>query len=195
MLILLLIVLHACVALPITYCLLFEPTDARFDSRPPPVELIVAYSDLSLEPTVARPSCRMRTLKSRIPRPADRFADRSDFRPPVDEPTIAHPDLRPCRMRTSQSRILRPICLPASIPSASSSLASVSTSTSASASAPTSLIGLGRCLYCGERSCAKRWCVRYRDDLDTGRIRLDTRGRICLGHSPASVVRMRIGTS
>jgi hypothetical protein len=94
-------------------------------------------------------------------------------------------------MRTSQSRILRPTCLPASIPSASPSLASVSTS----ASAPTSLIGSGRCLYCGNRSCAKRWCVRYRDDLDTGRIRLDTRGRICLSHSSASVVRMRIGTS
>jgi hypothetical protein len=105
----------------------------------------------------------------------------------------AHPDLRPCRMRTLQSRIPRPTCLPASIPSASPSLASVSTS--ASASMPTSLIGSGRCLYCGDRSCAKRWCVRYRDDLDTGRIRLDTRGRLCLGYSPASVVRMRMGTS
>jgi hypothetical protein len=187
-----LIVLHACVALPTAYCLLFEPTDARFDSRPPPVEPIVAHSDLPVEPIARpdRPSCRMRTLKSRIPRPVDRFISRSDIRPPVDEP-IAHPDLRPCRMRTSQSRILRPTYLPASIPSASPSLASVSTS----ASAPTSLIGSGRCLYCGDRSCAKRWCVRYRDDLDTGRIRLDTRGRICLGHSPVSVVRMRIGTS
>jgi hypothetical protein len=194
MLILLLIMSHACVALPITYCLLFEPIDARFDSQPPPVKPIVAHSDLPVEP-IARPyrhSCRMRTLKSRIPRPINRFADRSDLRPPIDEPTIAHPDLRPRRMRTSQSRILRPTYLPASIPSASFSLTSVSTS----ASAPTSLIGSGRCLYCGERSCAKRWCVRYRDDLDTGRIRLDARGRICLGHSPAaSVVRMRIGTS
>jgi hypothetical protein len=196
MLILLLIALHACVALPIAYCLLFEPIDARLDSRPPPVEPIVAHSDLPVEPIARpyRPSCRMRTQKSRISRPVDRFANRSDLRPPVDEPTIAHPDLRPCRMRISQSRILRPTCLPASIPSASSSLASVSTSTSASA--PTSLIGSDRCLYCGERSCAKRWCVRYRDDLDTGRIRLDTRGRICLGHAPtASVVRMRIGIS
>jgi len=194
MLILLLIALHACVALPTAYCLLFEPTNARFDSRPPPVEPIIAHSDLPVELTVARPyrpSCRMRTQKSRISCPVNRFANRSDLRPPVDEPTIAHPDLRPCRMRTSQSRILRPTCLPASIPSASPLLASVSTS----ASAPTSLIGSGRCLYCGERSCAKRWCVRYRDDLDTGRIRLDTRGRICLSHSPASIVRMRIGTS
>jgi hypothetical protein len=187
--------LHACVALPTVYCLLFEPTDARFDSRPPPVEPIVAHSDLPVEPIARhdRPSCRMRTLKSRISRPVDRFISRSDLRPPVDEPTIAHPDLRPCRMRISQSRILRPTYLPASIPSASSSLTSVSTSTSAST--PTSLIGSGRCLYCGDRSCAKRWCVRYRDDLDTGRIRLDTRGRICLGHSPVSVIRMRIGTS
>jgi hypothetical protein len=128
MLILLLIVLHACVALPTVYCLLFESTDARFDSRPPPVEPIVAHSDLPVEP-IARPdhpSCRMRTLKSRIPRPVDRFISRSDLRPPpVDEPMAAHPDLRPCRMRTLQSRIPRPTCLPASIPSASPSLASV----------------------------------------------------------------------
>jgi hypothetical protein len=94
-------------------------------------------------------------------------------------------------MRTSQSRILRPICLPTSIPSASSLLASISTS----AFTPTSLIGSGRYLYCGKRSCAKRWYVRYRADLDTGRIRLNTRGRICLGHSSASIVRMRIRTS
>jgi hypothetical protein len=194
-LILLLIMLHACVTLPTIYCLLFEPTDARLDSRPPPVKPIIAHSDLPVEPIIARPyrpSCRMRTLKSRIPRPIDRFADRSDFRPPVNEPTIAHPDLQPYRMRTSQSRILRPTYLPVSIPSASSSLASISTS----ASAPTSLISSGRYLYCGERSCAKRWCVKYRNDLDTGRIRLNTRGRICLGHAPtASVIRMRIGTS
>jgi hypothetical protein len=177
MLILLLIVLHACVALPITYCLLFEPTNARFDSRPPPVEPIVTHSDLPVEP-IARPYhpfCRMRTLKSRIPRPINRFISRSD--------------LRPCRMRTSQSRIHRPICLPASIPSAS--LTSVSTS----ASAFTSLIGSGRCLYYEERSCAKRWYVKYRDDLDTGRIRLNTRGRICLSHSPINIIRMRIETS
>jgi hypothetical protein len=195
MLILLLIALHACVALPTAYYLLFEPIDARLDSRPPPAEPVVAHSDLPIEPIARpyRPSCRMRTQKSRISRPVNRFANRSDLRPSVNEPTIAHPDLRPCRMRTSQSRILRPTCLPASIPSASPSLASVSISTSASA--PTSLIGSGRCLYCGERSCAKRWCVRYRDDLDTGRIRLDTRGRICLGHSPVNVIRMRIGTS
>jgi hypothetical protein len=192
-LILLLIALHACVALPIAYCLLFEPTDARFDSRSPPVKSIVAHSDLPVEP-IARPYypfCRMRTLKSRISRPVNRFANRSDLRSPVDEPTIAYLDLRFCRMRTSQLRILRPTCLPASIPSASSSLVSISTS----AFAPTSLIDLSRCLYCGERSCAKRWCVKYRNDLDTGRIRLDTRGRICLSHSPASVVRMRIGIS
>ena len=63
MLILLLIVLHACVALPTVYCLLFEPIDSRFDSRPLPVEPIVAHSDLPVEPTVARPSCRIRTLK------------------------------------------------------------------------------------------------------------------------------------
>jgi hypothetical protein len=184
--------LHVCVALPTIYCLLFEPTNARFDSRPPPVKPIVAHSDLPVEPTVTRPSCRMRTLKSRIPRPINRFADRSNLRPPVDKPTIAHPNLRPYRMRTSQSRILRPTCLPTSIPSASSSLASISTS----ASTPTSLISSGRCLYCKERSCAKRWYVRYRDNLDTGRIRLNTRERICLGHSPTvSIIRMRIGTS
>jgi hypothetical protein len=70
-----------------------------------------------------RPSCRM---QSRLPRPVDRFISRSDLRPPpVDEPMAAHPDLRPCRMRTLQSRIPRPTCLPASIPSASPSLASV----------------------------------------------------------------------
>jgi hypothetical protein len=186
MLILFLIALHACVTLPIIYCLLFELIDARFDSRSLPVEL-----------TVARPYrlfCRMRILKSRISRPVNRFANRSDFRPPIDKPTIAHPDLRPYRMRISQSRILKSTCFPASIPSASFSLVSVSISISAFASAPISLIGSGRCLYCGERSCAKRWCVRYRDDLDTGRIRLDTRGRICLDYSSiVSVVRMRIG--
>jgi hypothetical protein len=195
MLILLLITLHACVTLLTVYCLLFEPTDTRFDSRPPPVEPIVAHSDLSVEPIArpCRPSCRMRTLKSRISRPVDRFISRSDLRSPVNEPTIAHSDLRSCRMRTSQLRILRPTCLSASIPSASSSLTSVSISTFASA--PTSLIGSGRCLYCGDRSCAKRWYIRYRDDLDTGRIRLNTRGRICLSHSPASVIRMRLGTS
>jgi hypothetical protein len=195
MLILLLIMLHACVALLTVYCLLFELTDARSDSQFPPVEPIVVYSDLPVEPIARlyRPSCRMRTLKSRIPRPIDRFADRSDFRPSVDEFTIAYPDLRSCRMRISQSRILRSTCFSAFIPSASPSLASVSISTSVFAL--TSLVGSGRCLYCGERSCAKRWCVRYRDDLDIGRIRLDTRGRICLGHSSVSVIRMRIGTS
>jgi hypothetical protein len=183
MLILFLIALHACVTLLIIYCLLFEPTDARIHSRSLPVE-----------PTVARlyrPSCRMRTLKSRIPRPINRFANRSDLRSLTDEPTIAHPYLRSCRMRISQSRILRPTCLLTSILSASSSLASISISVFT----PTSLIGSGRYLYCEERSCAKRWYVRYRDNLDTGRIRLNTRGRICLSHSPVSVIRMRIGTS
>jgi hypothetical protein len=156
MLILLLIMLHACVALPTAYYLLFEPTDARFDSRPPPVKPIVAHSDLPVEPIARpdRPSCRMRTLKSRIPRPVNRFINRSDLRPPVDKPTIAYPNLRSCRMRTSQSRILRPTYLLVSIPSASPLLASVSISTSASAL--TSLISSGRCLYCGDRSCAKR---------------------------------------
>jgi hypothetical protein len=154
MLILLLIVLHACIALPTVHCLLLEPIDARFGSRPLPVEPIVAHSDLPVEPTVARPSCRM---QSRLPRPVDRFISRSDLRPPVDEPMATHPDLRPCRMRTLQPPSPDLPCFPASIPSASPSLASVSTS----ASAPTSLIGLGRCLYCGDRSCAKRWCVRY----------------------------------
>jgi hypothetical protein len=38
MLILLLIVLHACIALPTVHCLLLEPIDARFDSRPLPIE-------------------------------------------------------------------------------------------------------------------------------------------------------------
>jgi hypothetical protein len=108
MLILLLIVLHACIALPTVHCLLLEPIDARFGSRPLPVEPIVAHSDLPVEPTVARPSCRMRTLKSRLPHPVDRFISLSDLRPPVDEPMAAHPDLRPCRMRTLQSRIPRP---------------------------------------------------------------------------------------
>jgi hypothetical protein len=60
MLILLLIVLHACVALPTAYCLLFEPTDARFDSRPPPVEpllILICLSSLLLALTALPAEC------------------------------------------------------------------------------------------------------------------------------------------
>jgi hypothetical protein len=63
MLILFLIMLHVCVALPTIYCLLFEPINARPDSRLPPVESVVAHSDLPVE-SIARPYhpfCRMRT--------------------------------------------------------------------------------------------------------------------------------------
>jgi hypothetical protein len=75
---------------------------------------------------------------------------------------------------------------PFSSPSSTSVFTRVSVST-----APTFFIGSGLCLYCGDGLCVgKRWCPVYRHDLDTGRIYLDARNRICLG--PA-VVRMRLG--
>jgi hypothetical protein len=149
-------VLHACVTLLTIYCLLFKPINARFDSRPSPVKLIVTHSNLPVE-SITRPYypfCRMRTLKLRISRFINRFANRSNLRFPINELTIAYPDLRFCRMRISQLRILRLTCLFTFIPFASFLLAFVSISTSAFT--PTSLIGLSRYLYCGERSCAKR---------------------------------------
>jgi hypothetical protein len=148
--------LHACVTLLIIYYLLFKPINARFDFRSPFIKFIITHSDLLIESITRfyRPFYRMRILKSRIPRPINRFANRSDLRPLINEPTITYLNLRFCRMRISQSRILRFIYLFISIFSVSSLLISVSISIFISAFI--SSIGLGRYLYCGKKSCAKR---------------------------------------
>jgi hypothetical protein len=146
--------LHACVTLLTIYCLLFEPINARFDSRPPFVKPIIAYSDLPVKP-ITRLYClsyRIRILKSCISRLINRFADRSDLRPFINKPIITYSNLRPYRIRISQSRIFRLTYLFTFISSVSSLLISVSISVFAL----TSFINLNRYLYCGNKLCVKR---------------------------------------
>jgi hypothetical protein len=108
--------------------------------------------------------------------------------------------LKPACRRTKRKRIRNT--------TASTSVFVSTNSTTSSASRPTlpfslpsifiaSLIGLKRCLYCKgmpTRCRGKKFCVTYKKNLNTGRIQLDRKKRICISKgSRKCVVRMRLG--